>query len=80
MPRVTEIETDHGDPILQEIFARDREAFGTLLNTTKIYAHCPPILQAVKALGAAVEASGQTEPQLRVLVCLRVALLNGCPF
>lgn len=80
MPRVAEIETDHGHPILEEIFARDREAFGTLLNTTKVYAHCPAILQAVKALGAAVEASGEIDPQLRALVCLRVALLNGCPF
>jgi len=80
MPRIREIETDGGHPVLQEVFARDRETFGALLNTTKVYAHCPPILEAVKALGAAVEASGQTEPRLRALVCLRVALLNGCPF
>lgn len=80
MPRVREIETDDGHPILREMFARDRETFGGLLNTTKIYAHCPPILKAAKELGAAVERSGLLGPQLRALVSLRVALINGCPF
>lgn len=80
MPRVREIESDSGDPILREIFTKDRELYGSLLNTTKIYAHCPPILAAVKQLGAAMERSGLLDPQLRALVCLRVALINGCPF
>lgn len=80
MPRVREIETDGGDPVLQDIFAKEREAFGCLLNTTKVYAHCPPILRAAKQLSAAVERSGLLDPELRALVYLRVALLNGCPF
>jgi len=80
MPRVREIETDAGDPVLQEIFAKEREALGMLLNTTKVYAHCPPILQAARQLSAALEGSGLLDPQLRALVYLRVALLNGCPF
>ena len=44
MPRVREIEDDGGDPILKETFARERELFGGLLNTTKVFAHCPPIM------------------------------------
>lgn len=80
MPRVREIDQDGGDPVLQEMFARDQEVFGTLLNTSKILAHCPPILKAARQLSAAVERSGLLDPQLRALVCLRVALINGCPF
>lgn len=80
MPRVREIEHDEGNPILKEIFAKEREAFGSLFNTTKVFAHCPPILKAAKQLSAAVEASGLLDPQLRALVYLRVALINGCPF
>jgi alkylhydroperoxidase family enzyme len=80
MPRVTEIEDDGGDPILREVFDREREVFGGLLNTTKVYAHCPPILKAAKTLGAAIERSGQLPPGLLPLVYLRVALINGCPF
>ncbi|MBI2554713.1 MAG: carboxymuconolactone decarboxylase family protein [Candidatus Rokubacteria bacterium] len=80
MPRVKEIDHDGGDPILKELFAKEREAFGTLFNTTKVFAHCPPILKAAKQLSVAVEASGRVDPQLRALVYLRVALINGCPF
>jgi alkylhydroperoxidase family enzyme len=80
MPRVREIEDDGGDPILTEIFRRQREAFGDLLNPTKVMAHCPPILQAAGALGAAIEASNRLPAILRSLMYLRVATINGCPF
>ena len=80
MPRVREIEEAGGDPLLAEAFAKEREMFGDLLNTTKIMAHCPPILAAAKALGAAIERSGQLPQGLLPLVYLRVAMLNGCPF
>jgi len=80
MPRVKEIEEDGGDPILTEIFARERELFGGLLNTTKVYAHCPPILKAAKQLSASIGKSGLLPASLVPLVYLRVALINGCPF
>jgi hypothetical protein len=50
MPRVREIEEAGGDPILTEIFEKERELFGDLLNPTKVMAHCPPILRAAQAL------------------------------
>jgi alkylhydroperoxidase family enzyme len=80
MPRVREIADDGGDPILREVFARERELFGDLLNPTKVFAHCPPILKAAKQLGASIERSGQLPAALLPLVYLRVAQLNGCPF
>ena len=80
MPRVREIDDDGGDPILKEVFAKEREVFGDLLNTTKVYAHCPPILRAAKHLSASIERSGLLPAGLAPLVYLRVALINGCPF
>jgi alkylhydroperoxidase family enzyme len=80
MPRVSEIEGDGGDPILQPIFAKDGELFGGPLNTTKIYAHRPGVLKAMRDMAAAIERGGLIPPQLRSLVYLKVALLNGCPF
>jgi len=80
MPRVREIEADGGDPILKEIFAKERELFGDLLNTTKVFAHCPPILKAAKQLSLSIEKSGQLPASLLPLIYLRVALINGCPF
>jgi len=81
MPRVKEIDDEGGDPILKEVFAKEREVFGgLLLNTTKVYAHCPPILRAAKQLSASIERSGLLPAGLLPLVYLRVALINGCPF
>jgi alkylhydroperoxidase family enzyme len=80
MPRVREIDSPGTDPILQDIFAKEQEAFGSLLNTTKVQAHCPGIMKAAKQLSAAVDRSGRLEPALLALVYLRVALINGCPF
>jgi alkylhydroperoxidase family enzyme len=80
MPRVREIDDDGGDPILKDLFIREREVFGDLLNPTKILAHCPPILKAAKQLGASIEKSGRLPAALVPLLNLRVAQINGCPF
>jgi alkylhydroperoxidase family enzyme len=80
MPRVREIEGAGGDPALAEVFHKEHELFGGLLNPTKVMAHCPPILHAAKALGAAIEQSGQLPKALLPFVYLRVASINGCPF
>ena len=80
MPRVREIEDDAGDPVLAEVFRRQREMFGDLLNPTKVMAHCPPILKAAKQLSVSIERSGLLPASLLPLVYLRVALINGCPF
>ena len=80
MPRVSEIEDAHGNAALAEIFEKERAVFGELLNPTKVMAHCPPILRAAKALGAAIQQSGLLPTPLLALVNFRVASINGCPF
>ena len=80
MPRVREIEDAGGDATLARVFDQERATFGALLNPTKVLAHCPPILAAAKALGAAITASGRLPASLLPLVYLRVASINGCPF
>jgi alkylhydroperoxidase family enzyme len=80
MPRVREIDEPGDDPILKEIFARERELFGSILNPTKVQAHTPGIMKAAKQLSAALERSGLLSPQLLALIYLRVARINGCPF
>jgi alkylhydroperoxidase family enzyme len=80
MPRVTEIEDAGDDPILQELFAKERKLYGELLNPTKVMAHCPPILRAAKLLSASIAESGTLPTGLAALVSLRVAAINGCPF
>ena len=80
MPRLREITEPGGDPILERVFAREREIFGDILNPTKLAAHCPPILQALSGLYASFYESGRIAPALHALVYARVAAINGCPF
>jgi alkylhydroperoxidase family enzyme len=80
MPRIREVEDPGDDPLLKEAFAKESEAFGFVLNTTKIQAHTPGIMKAAKQLSVAVERSGLLPAELLALVYLRVALINGCPF
>jgi alkylhydroperoxidase family enzyme len=80
MPRVSEIDDDRGDPILKELFARERAQYGDVLNPSRVMAHCPPILRAAKALSASIAESGTLPKGLASLVSLRVAAINGCPF
>lgn len=80
MARISEIMDDGGDPTLKPIFDKQRELFGDVLNTTKVMAHCPPILSAAGLMGQAIEQSGQLPKALLPLIYLRVASINGCPF
>jgi alkylhydroperoxidase family enzyme len=77
---VREIDAAKGDKLLEELFAKERAAYGDLLNPTKVLAHCPAILRAAKMLGASIAASGTLPKGLADLVSLRVAAINGCPF
>ena len=79
-PRVREIDDPGDDPILTELYQKEHEAFGFVLNTTRVLAQRPGILRAAKQLGAAIDRSGLLPKDLVALVNLRVALINGCPF
>lgn len=80
MARVSEITDAGADETLSVIFEKERALFGDLLNPTKVMAHCPPILRAVKLLAASIEQSGRLPKPLLSLIYLRVASINGCPF
>ena len=80
VPRISEITEANGNTLLEEMFSQEKEMFGDLLNPTKIAAHCPPILKALKQLYASFYESGLVPPGLHCLVYARVATMNGCPF
>ena len=62
MPRIREIDDPGDDPILKDLWAKEQERFGFILNTTKIQAHTPGILKAAKQLSVAVDRSGLLPP------------------
>ena len=80
MARISEITDDGGDPTLKPIFDRQRELFGDILNTTKVMAHCPPILRAAGADGPGDRAVGAAAQGAAAADLSGVATINGCPF
>jgi hypothetical protein len=51
-----------------------------VLNNTKLYAHNVPILRAVKEFAAAFGLATAIPMDLKAMLRVRVAILNGCPF
>jgi hypothetical protein len=47
---------------------------------TPIYALCPSIFRGHRALSVGIDESGLLTEELKNLVSLRAALINGCPF
>lgn len=80
MDRIKPLDRDEAHPDAQPFFDRDERAFGLVLNPTRIMAYRPSVLAASKALGRAVATDATLPESLRALICVRVAMLVGCPF
>ncbi|MGI8554171.1 MAG: hypothetical protein ACR2PL_25795 [Dehalococcoidia bacterium] len=80
MARIRPLSKDEVGPEERRLLEQSERFFGEPLVPTGIQAHCPPILQASQALGAAPARSHTLPAQLRSLICLRVAQIAGCPF
>jgi hypothetical protein len=65
---------------VQDVFAAQEKQYGTILNTAKVYGLRPTIQQGVQALQAGIVASGLISPELRHLLCMKAASINGCPY
>lgn len=80
MARIRPLTSDEVEPPVRTALEQAARAFGEPLVSSGIQAHCPPILEASRALGAAPARSGTLPGLIRSLVCLRAAQLVGCPF
>jgi alkylhydroperoxidase family enzyme len=65
---------------LQALYTTMEQTFGQVLNPTKLMAYFPPFLKAVWGLVGCLEEAQEIDAQLRALVRVRVATINGCPF
>lgn len=80
MARITPLTKEQAPPELRPHFEAGERWLGETPIGTGIQAYAPPILEASRALGAAPGRSGLLSDELRSLVCLRAALMVGCPF
>lgn len=80
MPRLTPIEKTDAPADALVYYEADIERYGEVLNNTKVYAYNVPILRAVKEFSARFSDATTIPMDLKAILRVRVALLNGCPF
>ena len=80
MARIKGVTTNEATGSVRELFEEQEKRYGFVSNTAKVYALRPTIQQGVQALAQGINASGLIEPELRHLLCVKTANINGCPF
>jgi alkylhydroperoxidase family enzyme len=80
MARIKGIERDEATDEVRAIFEEQERGFGFVLNTALIYGLRPTIQKGVQALAEGIRDSGLIDPELRHLLCVKAASINGCPF
>lgn len=65
---------------VRALFEEQEQQYGSVLNTAKVYALRPTIQKGVQSLQQGILASGLIAPDLRHLLCMKAASINGCPY
>jgi alkylhydroperoxidase family enzyme len=80
MARIEGISDSETSEDVRKIFEEQKKRHGFVSNTTKIFAIRPTIQKGVQALAQGIQESRLITPELRNLVCIRAAQINGCPY
>ena len=80
MARIEGMSDSETNEDVRQIFEEQKKRHGFVSNTAKIFAMRPTIQKGVQALAQGIQDSGLLTPELRNLVCVRAALVNGCPY
>jgi hypothetical protein len=80
MLRIKGMTKDEAPEEVRRIFEEQERQYGSILNTAKVYALRPTIQKGVQALQAGIVASALISGELRHLLCMKAASLNGCPY
>ena len=65
---------------VRRVFEDQEKQYGAVLNTARVYGLRPTIQNGVQALQQGIVASGLIAADLRHLLCMKAASINGCPF
>jgi hypothetical protein len=80
MLRIKGVSKEEALPEVRAILEQQERQHGAILNTARVYGLRPTIQQGVQALQQGIVASGLIEPELRHLLCMKAASINGCPY
>ena len=80
MLRIKGVTKEQAPEDVREVFAMQEKQYGAILNTSVVYGLRPTIQKGVQALQAGIVASGLVSGDLRHLLCMKAASINGCPY
>ena len=80
MLRIKGVSKDEASEEVRKIFEQQEKQYGSILNTALVYGLRPTIQQGVQALQQGILASGLIPSDLRHLLCMKAASINGCPY
>ena len=80
MLRIKGVAKEDAPEEVREVFEAQEKQYGSILNTAMVYGLRPTIQQGVQALQAGIVASGLISAELRHLLCMKAASINGCPY
>ena len=72
-------EADANDDV-RKIIEAQKKRHGFISNSVQVSAVRPTIYKGVQALAQGIQESGLIAQELRNLVCVRTAHINGCPY
>jgi hypothetical protein len=80
MLRIKGVSKEEASEEVKKVFETQEKEYGSILNTAKVYGLRPTIQQGVQALQRGILASGLIPADLRHLLCMKAASINGCPY
>ena len=80
MLRIKGITKEEAPEEVREVFEGQEKQYGSILNTARVYGLRPTIQKGVQGLQAGILASGLINADLRHLLCMKAASINGCPY
>ena len=80
MLRIKGISKEEASEDTRKIFEEQEKQYGYILNTAQVYGLRPTIQKGVQALQAGIVESGLISAELRHLLCMKAASINGCPY
>lgn len=80
MLRIKGISKEEASEDTRKIFEEQEKQYGSILNTAKVYGLRPTIQKGVQALQAGILASRLIGADLRHILCMKAASINGCPY
>jgi hypothetical protein len=80
MLRIKGASKENASEDARRVFEEQEKQFGSILNTAKVYGLRPSIQKGVQPLQAGILESGLISGDLRHLLCMKAASINGCPY